>query len=530
MFRMAQPYFGLRGGWLTFWITLACGADMTLYGYDQGVFSGVVISQDFLQLHDLQGPSKTTLLGTVTAIYDVGCCIGSLFAYWLGEQMGRRNTVLLGTIVMSIGALLQVSSYSLGQMITGRVITGIGNGLNTSTAPIWQVETSKVQLRGKLVILENVLVLVGFSLANWLNYGLSFASGPVSWRFPLSFQFVFNIILFFTVPWLPESPRWLISHGRENEAEQIIADLEDKDSSDAFIQLQMSEIRHSVEYERANSVSFRDILRGRAHEKAGTNTVRRLILGMGAQAMQQFSGINVTSYYLPTVLTKSVGLEESLARLLTACNSVQYLLFSMIAIPNVERWGRRMLMMFGAAGMCFCYILITALIRCNEMPGYAHPHEVASASVAFFFLYYVFFGIGMQGVPWLYPTEINSLTMRTKGAALGAATNWIFNFMVVEITPTGIQNLGWRFYIIWIVLNAVMVPVIYVFYPETAGRTLEDMDSYYRGNPPLLACLDKEAISRKRPERYLARDEHIIRAKEGNEMVQHLETMEHGEA
>jgi MFS family permease len=179
-------------------------------------------------LHNLEGLSKTTLLGTVTAIYDVGCFLGSLFAYWLGERLGRRSTVLVGTTIMSIGALLQASSYSLGQMMTGRIIAGIGNGthkqleplriqeltdvsspgLNTSTAPIWQVETSKVQLRGKLVILENVLVLVGFSLANWLNYGLSFASGPVSWRFPLSFQFVFNIILFCTVPWLPESPRY----------------------------------------------------------------------------------------------------------------------------------------------------------------------------------------------------------------------------------------------------------------------------------------------------------------------------------
>ena len=155
-----------------------------------------------------------------------------------------------------------------------------------------------------------------------------------------------------------------------------------------------------MEYEQANSISFGDILRRRGHEKAGTKTVRRLILGMGAQAMQQFSGINVTSYYLPTVLTKSVGLDESLARLLTACNSVQYLLFSLIGIPNVERWGRRILLMFGAAGMCFCYIFITALIRYNEMPEYPHRQEVASASVAFFFLYYVFFGIGMQGVPW----------------------------------------------------------------------------------------------------------------------------------
>ena len=111
-----------------------------------------------------------------------------------------------------------------------------------------------------------------------------------------------------------------------------------------------------------------------------------------------------------------------MARLLAACNSVSYLLFALIGIPNVERWGRRNMLIFAAAGQSFCYLIITILIRYNEKPGYAHAEEVASASVAFFFLYYVFFGIGMQGVPWLYPTEINSLSMRTKGAAAGTAT------------------------------------------------------------------------------------------------------------
>ena len=87
------------------------------------------------------------------------------------------------------------------------------------------------------------------------------------------------------------------------------------------------------------------------------------------------------------------------------------------------------MMMYAAAGQFMCYLIITVLIRYTEKEGYAHQAEVAKASIAFFFLYYVFFGIGWQGVPWLYPTEINSLSMRTKGAAAGTATNWIFNFM-----------------------------------------------------------------------------------------------------
>lgn len=153
-------------------------------------------------------------------------------------------------------------------------------------------------------------------------------------------------------------------------------------------------------YERENSPRWRDLLRGKTGAEGGTSTIRRLILGMGTQAMQQLSGINVTSYYLPTVLIESVGLTNTMARLLAACNSVSYLLFSLIGIPNVERWGRRKMMMYAAAGQSFCYLIITVLIRYNEMPGYAHSKQVAEGSIAFFFLYYVFFGIGWQGVPW----------------------------------------------------------------------------------------------------------------------------------
>ncbi|KAL3491956.1 general substrate transporter [Aspergillus germanicus] len=502
---------GLRGNRLTFWFAVGCGADMALYGYDQGVFGGVVISPDYLRVHDLEGPEKTELLSTVTAIYNVGCFLGAVIATWIGGKLGRKKSVLLGIFIMTIGAVLQTSSYGVPHMMVARIVSGIGNGINSSTVAVWQTETAPARLKGKLVILQNALLLVGFSISNWLNYGLAFANGPVSWRFPLAFQLVFIIMIYLVIPWLPESPRWLITKGRDEEALKILSDIEDKTTTDAFVLSQMQSIKYTVEYERTNGMGWGDLLRGRGSNKSGTKTIRRLLLGMGAQSFQQFAGINVTSYYMPTVLTTSVGLSPDLARLLAACNSVQYLLWALLGIRQVDKWGRRNTLIFGAMGQCFCYIIITSLLRYNELPGYPNAQQVASASVAFFFLYYVFFGIGMQGIPWLYPTEINSLTMRTKGAALGAATNWILNFMVVEITPIGIQNLGWRFYIVWIALNAAMVPAVYFFYPETAGRTLEDIDEYYRTDPPLLVFRDKEAISRKRPERYRIKEEEIIR-------------------
>ncbi|KAK2026442.1 general substrate transporter [Colletotrichum zoysiae] len=509
-------WFGLKGAWLTFWVTVACATDMTLFGYDQGVFGGVIVTDDFLETMGIVGNDK--LQSTVTAIYDIGCFLGAISTIWIGERLGRKNTILVGTTIMSIGAILQTAAFGLPQMFVGRVIAGIGNGINTSTAPVWQGETSKATWRGKLIVIEMIMNIFGFSLSNWVTYGFSFLDGSVSWRVPLAFQFLFIFIIFGTVPWLPESPRWLVAKGRVAEAEQILADLEDRPVDDAYIQTQSKDIQWAVEYERMNTVPWSDLLRSRTGETAGTGTVRRLILGIGCQIMQQLSGINITSYYLPLVLINSVGLSNSLARLLAACNSISYLLFSLIGIPNVERWGRRKMMMYAAFGQFVCYAVITVCIRYNEMDGLAPAikSQWAKASIAFFFGFYGFFAAGWQGVPWLYPTEINSLSMRTKGAALGTAANWIFNFMVVEITPPGINALGWKFYIIWTVLNFSFVPIVYFFYPETSDRSLEDLDRFFAENQSILVFRDKDAISSKRPLRYIAQEEEAIRQRDGD--------------
>ncbi|KAI9926195.1 hypothetical protein ASPWEDRAFT_43563 [Aspergillus wentii DTO 134E9] len=520
-----KPYFGLTGGWLSFWLVVACATDMMLFGYDQGVFSGVVVTPDFLEVHDLVGPTKTKVLSTVTAIYDVGCFFGAMLAFTMGERLGRKKSILLGSFIMAIGTIIQASSYSLAQMFVGRIVLGIGNGINTSTAPIWQTETTQVKWRGKLVILELGLNVGGYCIVNWINYGLSFREGPIAWRLPIALQLFFIIILFLTVPWLPESPRWLLSLGREEEALEVLACIEAKTIDDPYITTQHDEIEYSINYERENAVRWRDLL---SRKKAdGTKTLRRLLLGAGTQAIQQFQGINIMSYYLPLVLINSVGFSNSMSRLLTACNATSYFIFSCLAMTMVERFGRRGLMMLSGFGQFLAFLIITILLC------FAEKNTIyGTASVAFFFLYHVAFGIGMLGVPWLYPTEINSLPMRTKGAALSTATNWITNFAIVEITPIGIQSIGWKFWIVWTVLNAVFLPVIYFLYPETANRTLEDVDAYYRSNPPLIVVGDPDAISTKRPLKFIQHeDEEVQRnAKIGRAAVpksDDLATVEH---
>ncbi|KAJ4490607.1 general substrate transporter [Lentinula aciculospora] len=494
-----KPYFGMTGATLNIWVAVACTTAMTLFGYDQGVFGGIIVTDSFLET---MGNPDSGLQGTIVSLYDIGCFAGAMITIVFAERFGRKKWLIFGVIVMSIGAILQTSAFTVVHMIVARLVTGIGNGMNTSTAPVWQSETAKASWRGSLIVFSMIMNIAGFSLSNWMTYGLSFVSGSISWRFPIAFQLVFSVILLVTVPWLPESPRWLIAHGRETEGTEVLAALEGEGATinSPHILNQKMEILEAVKIEREQSPSWGAILKGKT---GNTGMVKRLLLGSGTQWMQQLVGINVTSYYLPLVLQNSVGLSNTMSRLLAACNSVSYLIFSFIGLWLIERAGRRKMMMWGAAGQAVCYALISGLL--SQADGTTtRGQSFGAGATTFFFVYYVFFGVCWQGVPWLYPVEINSLSMRTKGAALATGSNWISNYIVVQITPTGIQNLGWKFYLIWMVFNAVFVPLIWMFYPETANRHLEDIDKLYRENHNLVFVLRcKEAYQTERPQRFI---------------------------
>ncbi|KAJ7140041.1 general substrate transporter [Mycena crocata] len=496
-----KPYLGITGNRLGGWVTVACTAAMVLFGYDQGVFGGIIITPDFLET---MGNPNASLQGTIVALYDIGCLFGALAAMVFGERLGRKKTFLIGVIVMSIGALMQACAYTVSQMIVARLITGLGNGINTATAPVWQSETCKPSWRGKLVVFEMVMNIAGFSMSNWMTYGFSYVKGSASWRFPIAFQLAFSVILLGTIPWLPESPRWLLMHGYETEGVAVLVALQGGGvtAEDNLIIDQKAEILDAVRLEKDSAPSWSDII----HMKTGeTGMTQRLLLGAGAQLMQQLVGINVTSYYLPLVLQNSVGLSNNLSRLLAACNSVSYLVFSFAGIVLIERAGRRKLMMWGAAGQCVCYMFISGFLSQADDPVYGARY--GAGATVFFFTYYLFFGICWQGVPWLYPVEINSLSMRTKGAALATAANWLSNYLIVEITPAGIASLGWRFYLIWMFFNALFVPLVWLLYPETANRHLEDIDHLYRDNNTMVwVYRNKEAIQLERPQRFVDAD------------------------
>jgi MFS family permease len=240
-----------------------------------------------------------------------------------------------------------------------------------------------------------------------------------------------------------------------------------------------------------------------------------MILGAWMQAMNQISGINVTSYYMSYIFINALGISELLSRILAACGSVDYLIFACLAYFVIERYGRRKVMMVSAGACSICWICIAIALGLSEKGG--DSYVLGSVAVAFFFLFFASFGMGVLGVPWLYPTEINALEMRTKGASLAMATNWICNYAVVQATLPGIQNLGYKFWIVWAVICSSFIPITYFLYPETANRSLEDIDRFFETKPGVLIWRNELATKLERPAIYFEQDEAIARSGEKHE-------------
>lgn len=129
----------------------------------------MIVSEDFLRVHGISEDGDSEIISITTAIYNIGCFFGAIAAAIYGDRLGRKKAIIIGTTIMAIGAALQTTSYSLAQMIVGRIVAGVGNGLNTSTAPVWQADSAKSSWRGRLVVIECVMNIAGFCLVNWIS-------------------------------------------------------------------------------------------------------------------------------------------------------------------------------------------------------------------------------------------------------------------------------------------------------------------------------------------------------------------------
>jgi MFS family permease len=198
-----KAYLGLRGKPLVYAITFACSLGFLLFGYDNGVFSGLTTDPSFLQQF---GNPGATMLGFIVAVYELGCFLGALICAFWGENFGRRKICMYGSVVLIIGTAIQTASFSVAQMIVARIVTGVGVGFITSVVHIYQAETTVAKARGRMIAVQLSMLIVGIVIAYWLDYGMSLKSTSIQWRLPIAFQVVFAIGLIAMCSFLPGKP------------------------------------------------------------------------------------------------------------------------------------------------------------------------------------------------------------------------------------------------------------------------------------------------------------------------------------
>ncbi|PGH16570.1 hypothetical protein AJ79_01676 [Helicocarpus griseus UAMH5409] len=472
---------GRTGRVLQICITLTAVMGFSLFGYNQGMMSGLIAGEEFVKTFEtLELPAdadhSTTnyinvLRGAVTACYEIGCFFGALFSMFFGEKIGRTRVIFTGANVLIIGAIISTACFPekwpLGQFVIGRVISGLGNGMNTATIPVWQSECAGSHNRGFLVCFEGAVIAVGTFVAYWVVFGLSFVQSPVQWQFPVALQVLFALIVATGALLFPDSPQWFVMRGHDQEAIHVLSKLKNLSPDSDEVLSAFNFIKADVESSKASNTNWKTIF-----TFGKTQEFQRCLVGCSGQFFQQFTGCNAAIYYSTLLFEENLGLEKRLALIMGGVFASVYALMTIPSFFMIERVGRRNLYLIGFLGQGLSFVITFAcLIK--------ETTENSKGAIVGIFLFISFFAFTLLPLPWIYPPEINPLRTRTAGAAASTCTNWICNFAVVMFTPVFAATSSWGVYLFFALINLLAVPFAFFFYVETAGRKLEEIDIIY---------------------------------------------------
>lgn len=404
-----------------------------------GFLTSPAFEQTFPSISTSTNSANSTLQGFTVAVYEIGCALGALSVTLYGDHLGRRQTVMLGQLILIIGTALQASSFSLAQLIVGRVVTGVGNGSAVAVLPLWNGECARAENRGQSILWQLNINILGIAVAYWVDYGTSGLPQGWEWRFPLALQVVLAVVTVLLCFILPDSPRALVKMGKMREARDVLDMLSleaDQTRRDEETRLMMALVEHALEADEAAQQHHQQ-QHTPTEEREKTNSwwsnnnnnnelltqgkprfFQRLVLATMALCMLQISGINLITYYATVIFEDTLGMTRNMALLLSGFNGLEYWLATFLPIPLIDQWGRRPLMLFSACGQA---VSMAVLAACIVFPGNKPAGYVATV---FLFVFNTFFAIGFGGIPWLLPVELTPLKTRGRSVAVANGCFW----------------------------------------------------------------------------------------------------------
>ncbi|KAF7556690.1 hypothetical protein G7Z17_g1198 [Cylindrodendrum hubeiense] len=467
-----------------------------LYGYNQGMFSGILAMPAFGK-HMNGYIDNPTLKGWLTSILELGAWLGAVLSGFVAEVCSRKYGVLIATGVFMIGVIVQAISITAGHqaILAGRFITGIGVGSLSMIVPLYNSECAPPEVRGALVALQQLAITFGIMVSFWIDYGCNYIGGTetetqsdAAWLVPICLQMAPALLLFVGMIWMPFSPRWLLHHGRESEAREVLSNLRDLPPDHELIELEFLEIKAQSLFEK------RSLAEHFPHLQAQTawNTFklqfvaikalfqtramfRRVIVATVTMFFQQWTGINAVLYYAPQIFAQ-LGLSATTTSLLaTGVVGIVMFIATIPAVLWIDRLGRKPVLTVGAIGMGTCHIIIAVILAKNI----DHFHEQPAAgwaAVCMVWLFVVHFGYSWGPCAWIIIAEVWPLSTRPYGVALGASSNWMNNFIVGQVTPDMLTSMTYGTYILFGVLTYIGGAFVWFVVPETKRLSLEEMD------------------------------------------------------
>ncbi|KLO06400.1 hexose transporter [Schizopora paradoxa] len=454
---------------LNAWIVLFLITSST-NGYDGSMMNGL---QSLTQWETDFNFPHGSLLGLLNAIQNIGSLAAYPFSPYISDGVGRRPTVFFGAVLMCAGVAVQTASQSVNMFIGARFLIGFGLTFAANAAPMLVSEIAYPPYRAPLTALYNSLWYSGSIIAAWTTFGSFKIPTSWSWRLPSLLQGLPAIIQICLVPFAPESPRWLISKGKDQQALRTLAYYHaDGDENDPLVQYEYAEIKAALEFDRtvAANVGWKSFI-----QKAGNRKRVRIIVAIAF--FSQWSGNGLVSYYLNKIFN-AIGITNPTTQLLI--NGLLQIMNLIVAASSsflIDRVGRRTLFLTSCILMIVFWTAQTIAFEQSTKGSKMASH----ATIAFVFLYYAAYDIAFTPLIVAYTVEILPYSIRAKGFT-------IFNFTISlalifnqYVNPVALSHLGWKYYIVYCCWLVVELLFCYRYIIETKNRTLEETAALFDG-------------------------------------------------
>ncbi|OQV02402.1 hypothetical protein CLAIMM_07606 [Cladophialophora immunda] len=470
--------------WRNFLICFAiAGCGQLAFGYPASIIGVTLAQPSFLTYMKLinaetgeMAHDADSLIGAMSGVFQAGAFLGIIIGSFIMDRWGRKAGTVFCAVMSLIGGAGLTGSVNTTMFIIFRLIAGAGSWGFLALTPVYTAELAPPKLRGFFVGMNGMGITIGYSLASYMGLAFYYVENDpaAQWRGPLGLALIFPALQLLVIAWAPESPRYLLMKGRVEEARKIVMDLHQVpgDPDQEYARGEFYQMQKQAEFDRTLTPTYRAMFFKKSYRK-------RTILACGFAFIGQSTAVLVINNYGPT-LYAALGY-GTLDQLKLQCGWITMgTPANLLGAVIMDRVGRRVLMLTGVFGCCACLIIEAALIATFASPIPDTPNLPAlRAGVAMFYIFLLFYGCGIDVAGVVFYSEIFPNHLRAKGVAMSIAAVALTDLVYLQVTATAFANIGWKFFLVFIIISGLGGIAAFLLLPETKGVPLEEIAAVF---------------------------------------------------